>query len=193
LWRKIPLMFSIFRKGRGRREMILAMVGVRMGERLVCVGAGDPASFAALATKVGLTGRACAIAPDAASARSIEAAAAEEGVLMEVEAAGGWASSQADKSFDVAVVDGNLIEDSPSDGQACLREVFRVLRDGARLVMILRGGRGAGALVGVERTSAGAAIPSLMRALGETGFRPVRLLGEREGLSFVEGFRPAGE
>jgi hypothetical protein len=185
-------MFSIFRKGRGRREMILAMVGVRMGERLACFGAGDPASFAALSTKVGLTGRACAIAPDAASARDIEAAAAAEGVLVEVETAREWVSSQVDQSFDVAVVDGNLIADSPAEGHACLRDAFRVLRDGARLVTILRGGRGAGALVGVERTSAGAAVPSLMRALSETGFRPVRLLGEREGLSFVEGFRPGG-
>ncbi len=148
--------------------------------------------FAALATKVGLTGRACAVAPDKASARAIEQAAASEGVLMEVEHAAGWANSLGSQSFDVATVDGSVIAGSPSEGQACLREVYRVCRAGARLVAILHGERGAGALIGVERTSAGTAGSTLLRALEQAGFRPVRLLAEREGLTFVEGFRPAG-
>ncbi len=190
--RKIPLMFRIFRKGRGRREMVLAMVGVRMGERLACFGAGDPAMFAALATKVGLTGRACAVASDQAGAQAMTAAAADEGVLMEIESAIGWTSSLEPQSFDVAVVDGRLITDGQADGQACLREAFRVSRAGARLVAILSGERGAGALIGVERTSAGMAGSEMVRALEQAGFRPARLLAEREGLTFVEGFRPAG-
>ncbi len=183
-------MFRLFRKSRGRREMMLAMVGVQMGERLVYFGGADPAGFAVLSTKVGLTGRACAVVRDASAAAGIEAAAAEEGVLVEVEA-GIWNSSHAAGSFDVGVVDGALIAGDHADGPACLREIHRVLRAGARLVAVFQSGRGAGALIGLDHTSARASVTAMTQSLGAAGFRPVRLLGEREGLSFVEAFRPA--
>ena len=34
---------------------------------------------------------------------------------------------------------------------------------------------------------------TLLEALQAAGFRPVRLLTEREGFTFVEGFRPSGD
>ena len=199
--RKIRPMFKIFRKGRGPRELTVDMVGIRMGERFVQFGPGDPAAFAALASKVGLTGRACVVVGDARAAERMEAAAAAEGVLVEVLTAApaggsGEAASPVSglegESFDVGVVDGNLIAElPPSEAASQLREAHRVLRGGARLVAVHRARRGAAALVGVERTEAGGIAPLLMTALQGGGFRPVRLLAAREGLTFLEGFRPA--
>ncbi len=185
-------MFKIFRTAQGPRELTQAMVGVRLGERFVQFGPGDPAVFAALAGKAGLTGRACAVAPDAAAARLLEAAGVEEGVLIEVEIAPPGATRLEDQGFDVAVVDGNLLVAGPEgDRVAWLRDARRVLRGGARLVAVYRASRGTAAWLGLDRTTGGSIVPLITGALSEAGFQPVRLLAEREGLTFVEGFRPS--
>ena len=64
---------------------------------------------------------------------------------------------------------------------------------GGRLVVIEAGpadGGGLGGLLGRRRADpyveAGGAVPALEAA----GFRPVRVLGEREGYRFIEGLKP---
>ncbi len=89
-------------------DLALGMAGVRLGERLLQVGQGDPVTFAAAAGLSGLTGRACAVvdAPEAAAA--LERAAADKGVFVEVSvAAGTWPYDAG--AFDVAMLDGNML------------------------------------------------------------------------------------
>jgi len=163
-----------------------------MRERLLHVGKGDPAAFAAVAAKVGLTGQACAVvdAPDDAAA--LERAAAEEGVLVEVATAhaGHWPYEEL--SFDIALVDGNLVAALDAQSRAALlADVRRVVRGGGRVLVVFRSPRGLASRLGFETPAAyqGIAEP-LASALAGAGFHPVRFLAAREGMTFVEAFRP---
>jgi ubiquinone/menaquinone biosynthesis C-methylase UbiE len=187
----------IFRKGLGPHALPVAMAGVKMGERLLNVGSGDPRMFAALAGKVGLTGRACAVAEDNRGAEALRAAAARAGVLVEIEVVPFSRLPFEGAAFDVAVIDstrGLLAALPPVDRASLVGELFRALRGGGRLIAIERSGRaGLFSLAGgppptSEYVSSGGAP----RALEGAGFRPVRVLAEREGLRFVEGLKPQG-
>jgi ubiquinone/menaquinone biosynthesis C-methylase UbiE len=190
----VVAMFSLFRFRRGSRPVDLAigMAGVRMRERLLQVGVGDPAIFAANAAKVGLTGRACAVVDAPAAAAALERAAAEEGVLVEVSVAhaGDWPYEEG--SFDVALVDGNMV--AALDGEArsgLLAEVRRVMRVGGRVLAISRSPRGLAIRLGFETPAVYRGIAeSLTSSLAGAGFHPIRCLAAREGMTFVEAFRP---
>ena len=56
-------MASWFRKS-ALESLPVAMSGVKLADRLLVIGASDPALAAALAAKVGLTGRACVVDKD---------------------------------------------------------------------------------------------------------------------------------
>ena len=187
----------IFRKGLGPHALPLAMAGVKMGERLVTVGAGDPRMSAAVAGKVGLTGRACAIADSAAGADALRAAAARAGVLVEIEVAPFGRLPFEDAAFDVALIDSTsgLLATLPRvDRVSLVAEIFRLLRPGGRLIAVERYARaGLFSLAGAppsspEYTSSGGAP----HAFEAAGFRPVRVLAERDGLRFVEGLKRQG-
>jgi ubiquinone/menaquinone biosynthesis C-methylase UbiE len=182
-----------FRRSRGPVELAVDMAGVRMGERVLHVGVGDPRVFALVSSKVGLTGRACATVDSAAAQATLEKAAARQGVLVEIALVSGGRWPYDSSSFDVAVVDANaLLRSSATDRQNRLVNTVRVVRPGGRVIAIRRRPRGIAARLGFEPASGppGAQTLELVRALGQAGCRPVRVLAEREGLSFVEGFRP---
>lgn len=188
-------MFSLFRlrPSRGRVDLIVGMAGVKLGERLLQAGAGNPRAFAILARKAGLTGRACAVVNAPAAARRLEAAAADEGVLAEVTIALGGLWPYDAESFDVGLLDGNALPATGSwDATGCLQDMRRALRPGGRLLVVLETGGRLAARLGLATSSVGSAARSrdLAAALAITGFRPVRVLAEREGMVFVEGFRP---
>ncbi len=191
-------MASIFklRRARGPVDLAVDMVGVRLGERLLQAGVSNPRVFALLAGKTGLTGRACAVVDTAEAAALLEAAAEREGVLVEVSSAatGNWPYD--DASFDVGVVDGNALlnADAPQRLDR-LRDMVRAVRPGGRVLAVRSWPIGLAGRLGFarQRTAPSAEADLLVRALGDAGFRPVRLLAEREGLTFVEGFRPAGD
>jgi ubiquinone/menaquinone biosynthesis C-methylase UbiE len=172
--------------------LIVGMTGVKMGDRIVQVGCADGARLAAVAAKVGLSGRAVAIVPDDASAARVQKGAASEGVLIEIQTAPPTRLPLDDASFDLAIVDdtnGLLSQMSDADSGATLAEALRVLRPGGRAMVIgSLGGRGLGALFG----GGGAPTRDPRPALERGGFRFVRHLAEREGLSFVEGLKPRG-
>ena len=184
----------LFRKGLGPYALPLAMSGVKLGERLLYVGSGTPALFAAMAAKAGLTGRACAIVNGPAEADAVQRAAAREGVLVEIATGAAGAFPYEADSFDVAVIDssdGALGAMSASDRRRTLRETAHAVRPGAR-VLVIESVRGAlGSLLGATSVDASyRSSDGAKAALEEAGFRPVRLLAERERLRFTEGLKP---
>jgi SAM-dependent methyltransferase len=184
-----------FVKGADTHLLVVGMVGTKMGERFVQIGCAHGGRLGAVAAKVGLSGRAVAIVPDEVSAERARKGAAQAGMLVEVEVAPMTTLPVDDKAFDVAVVDdtGGLLSAMRSEDRSGLvRELFRTLRPGGRLV----------ALGAIPQTGLGALLrrgpsePSfagsgaLHELLTAGGFRPVRTLAERDGLIFVEAVKP---
>jgi ubiquinone/menaquinone biosynthesis C-methylase UbiE len=175
--------------------LIVGMTGVKMGDAFVQVGCAHGGRLAAVAGKVGLSGRATVVAPDESSAARARKAAAEAGVLVEVEVASPTRLPLADDEFNLAVVDdtaGLFGTMRPEDRVAAVRELVRVLRQGGRVLVVGSAPRGGLGAV-LSRTRNGppfVASGDATRALEADGFKSVRTLAEREGLVFVEGIKP---
>jgi ubiquinone/menaquinone biosynthesis C-methylase UbiE len=121
------------------------MTGVRLGDRLVYLGAGDAAMFAALAAKVGLTGRARALVESEAASERIKEAAARAGVLIEVAIADFQALALDDGAFDIAVIDataGVVPRLSASQLTAAGAALLRALRPRGRAIVVERDKKG---------------------------------------------------
>jgi ubiquinone/menaquinone biosynthesis C-methylase UbiE len=187
-------MRMFLRKSTDRRDpLAVTMSGVRMGERLLQVGVDDPALAGALAAKVGLSGHAVIAAPDATSADRARAGAAEAGGLVDVQTTPLQQLPFNAGDFDAIVIHsrrGLLQSLSRTELSQVLQECRRVLRSGGRIV----------AIEGGERTGLGAVLKSgpksfpeyeaeggTTAALEAAGFRPVRLLADRDGYRFIEG------
>ncbi len=175
--------------------LIVGMTGIKMGDQFVQVGCVHGGRLAAVAGKVGLSGRAAVVAPDDSSAARARKAAEEAGVLVEIEVAPPTQLPLADGEFDLAVVDdtaGLFGSMRPEGRVAAIRELIRVLRPGGRVLVVgavPRGGLGAV----LSRTQHGppfVASGDASKALEADGFRSVRTLAEREGLVFVEAIKP---
>ena len=183
-----------FRRARGPVDLALGMAGVRLGERVVQAGMGNPRLFAKLAGKAGLSGRACAVVDSQEAAQPLQAAAAAEGVLIEVLVEKGPFWPLEDGGFDVGIVDGDaLLRGNAAERASRLAEVRRVVRPSGRVLVIRSARVGlAGRLgFGPSHSDPSADASTLLHALDGAGFRPARILAEREGMTFVEGFRPA--
>ena len=183
-----------FRRSRGPIDLAMGMAGIRLGERVLQAGLGNPKLFAKLAAKAGLSGRACAVVDSREASAPLEAAGAAEGVLVEVlvESGAFWPLEAA--SFDVGVLDGNaLLRGTGAERGSRLSEVRRVVRPGGRVLVIRTAPVGLAGRLGFSPAHAGpsAEATALLRELEGAGFRPARILAEREGMTFVEGFRPA--
>ncbi|HEV3140421.1 MAG TPA: hypothetical protein VGY57_07905, partial [Vicinamibacterales bacterium] len=74
----------MFFKRQNAHQLVVAMTGVKMGDRLLYVGCEHGPRLGAIAVKVGLSGRAVAIVPDEAASARASAGAADAGVLVEV-------------------------------------------------------------------------------------------------------------
>jgi arsenite methyltransferase len=184
-----------FVKGGDSHLLVVGMVGTKMGERFVQIGCAHGGRLGAVAAKVGLSGRAVAIMPDEASADRARKGAAQAGMLVEVEVAPMTALPVEDGAFDVAVVDdtgGLLAEMRPQDRADLVRELFRILRPGGRVVAL--GAFPQSGLTALLKRGPGepsfAASGALHELLGAGGFRPVRTLAERDGLAFIEAAKP---
>jgi ubiquinone/menaquinone biosynthesis C-methylase UbiE len=184
----------LFRKGLGPNALPIAMSGVKLGERLLYLGSGRPGLFAALASRAGLTGRACAVADGAREAETLQNAAAREGVLVEIAAGASGPFPHDAESFDVAVIDGtdgSFGSMSAADRDHRLSEVVRVMRPGGRLLVVERLAGGIRSLIGgAPDTAAYRSTGGAKAALEQCGFRPVRVLAERERFRFTEGIKP---
>jgi ubiquinone/menaquinone biosynthesis C-methylase UbiE len=175
--------------------LAVSMTGVKMGDRVAFVGCAHGGRLAAIASKVGLSGRAVAVVPDDRAAALTRKGAEEVGVLVEIEVAAPTALPIENNAIDLAVVDdtaGLLASIPPADRVAAIRELVRVLRPGGRVVAV-----GAGAVSGLARLVTRAPAAASLTASGDVnaafaanGFSIVRTLAEREGLVFVEGIKP---
>jgi ubiquinone/menaquinone biosynthesis C-methylase UbiE len=188
----------MFLKRENPHALVIGMAGVKMGDRLLQVGCAHGGRMAAVAAKVGLSGRALVVAPDEASAKRAQKGAADEGVLVDVEVAPPTKLPVDDASFDLAIVDdtGGLFGTlRPEDRVASIRELLRALRPAGRVLLVgavPRGGLGA-ILSRAQTGPPFAASDQANTALQADGFKSVRTLGEREGLVFVEGVKPRAD
>ena len=180
-------MMRWFRKPAGD-PLAVSMSGLKLGDRLLVLGCSDPRLIAALASKVGLTGRACMLDQSAEQTTRAAAAVEEEGALVE-----SFTSPMTSLPFDAnafdVVVARNLLPHLRADLQrTVVEQVTRVVRPGGRCIVIDDVPRsGLGGLLGGSRESASGGSVGLLTA---AGFRGVRTLAEREGFVFVEGVKP---
>lgn len=173
------------------------MTGVALGDRLLQVGCTDASLLGAIGSKVGLSGRVCAVVPDDVHAARAKRAAEKSGFLLELETGALDQFPFEDGAFNLIVVDsqeGLLSGMRPEQRVATLQQAFRTLAARGRIVVIERGERGglgalfrppASAPADPHYRSSGGAVA----ALEAEGFRAPRLLAERDGLSFFEGVR----
>jgi SAM-dependent methyltransferase len=174
--------------------LIVGMAGVKMGDRIVQVGCANGGRLGAVASKVGLSGRAVAIVADETSAARARKGAENAGVLVDVEVAPPTRLPLDDASFDLAIVDdtGSMMAAMRAEDRvAAVRELVRVLRPGGRVMLVGAAARGGlGALFSRGKSGPPFASTGAVDALQADGFRSVRTLAEREGLVFVEGVKP---
>jgi SAM-dependent methyltransferase len=188
---------GLFRRGGEKHSLPIAMTGVKLGDRLLNIGCTDASLLGAISSKVGLSGRACAIVPTESDAARARRGAEKAGVLLEIETGNLDKFPFEDGAFNLIVLDnqeGLLSSMRPEQRVATLKQAFRTLVPRGRIVIIERGARGGlGALVKSSGSaprdphyeSSGGAVA----ALQAEGFRGARPLAERDGLSFFEGVR----
>ncbi len=172
-------------------RLVVGMTGVQMGDRIAQIGCPEGGRLAAIAGKVGLSGRAVAVVPDEVSAARARKAAAREGVLVELEIAPPTRLPGATAAFDLVVVDdtrGLLLAMSADDRVLAVREALRLLRPGGRVMVIGSAPRSGLGAIFTRTRSAPRFDPA--PALQSGGCKAVRVLAEREGLVFVEGVKP---
>jgi len=189
-------MRMFLRKSRvGRDPLVLAMSGVRLGERLLQIGVDDPAVLGMLAAKTGISGHAAVVTLDDRGAERARAGIAGAGALADVAVTSDATLPFEDHSFDVVVVHGasGWLPALAADRRATLLEqVLRVTRSGGRVIVTEAGERsGVKAMLspGPRRDERYEAAGGTAAAMQAAGFKPVRLLADREGLRFTEGLR----
>jgi ubiquinone/menaquinone biosynthesis C-methylase UbiE len=177
-----------------REPLAVTMTGARMGERVLQIGVGDARLTAQLAARPGISGHAAIVAADEGQADRARAVVAEAGALVDIHIAPLAALPLASGSFDLVVVhatSAQLVSIDVDTRARLFAECHRVLRPGGRIVVLDPGtptGLAAMWRKGPAASSASATRPTA-DALESAGFRPVRLLADREGYRFFEGLK----
>jgi SAM-dependent methyltransferase len=172
----------------------VTMSAVRMGDRVLQIGVDDAAIASTLAAKVGLSGYAAIAVFDEASGWRAQAAAANAGILVDIKVSSPALVPFDGDAFDLVIVHSTrgLLASLHADARgAAMREWRRVLRHGGRMMTIERGA--ATGLKALLHKPAGnepyEAAGGVVSALEAAGFKPVRLLADREGFKFAEGVK----
>ena len=166
------------KRSREMDPLHVSMTGVRMGERFLQIGCSDRALLAGLAAKVGLSGSATVAAHNDADAKLAASIGRKVGALIEVT----QVDLNHDWPFDQATYDMIVIDDTASEFwgfdnvTAVLRNALGSLRPGGRIEV-------------VTKTATPHETVDFVARLTDAGFKPVRVLAERDGFRFVEGLR----
>jgi ubiquinone/menaquinone biosynthesis C-methylase UbiE len=169
-------------------QLVTGMSGLKLGDQFVQIGCAHGGRLGALAARIGLSGRAAVVVPDAAAAERARKGASNAGVFVEIEVGPPTQLPFDADAFELAIVDdtdGLLGAMAPDQRLLVLAESVRVLRPGGRVLVIgALPASGLSALLG-----RGAKTPPLEAepVLQAAGFVLTRVLGEREGLRFTEG------
>ena len=163
----------------------VTMSAVRMGERVLQVGVDDAAIASAIAAKAGLSGNAALAVSNERDAARAQRAFTNAGILVDVKITPLTTLPFESDTFDLVVVHASHAGVSIE----AMRECHRVLRRGGR-AMTIEGGGPATGLAAMFRTQK-PLEGDVVGLLGTAGFRPARLLAEREGYRFAEGFKTA--
>ena len=164
----------------------VVMSGVRMGERALQIGIADPSLVGAIAAKVGLSGHAAVAVGQDSDAEKARQAGSGFGALIDVSVAPLDALPYPADSFDVIVVHPGGLPQPLAASMNMIREAFRVVRAGGRLVIIEGSGTG---FAGRRRSPAPGDAAPILAALNDAGFRSTRVLADREGYRFIEGLK----
>ena len=175
------LLRMLMRRGGARSldPLQVSMTGVRMGERFLQIGCHDRALLSGLAAKVGLSGMAAVAAFDQQQIKLADKVGTQVGALIEAKQIDDHDLPFESDHFDMVVVDdtngrfGAIAEGSRRD---YLRDARRTVRSGGRIEI-------------VEGIKTRAQNYDPLRDLEAAGFKPVRVLAERDGFRFVEGLK----
>jgi SAM-dependent methyltransferase len=172
----------------------VTMSAVRMGERVLQIGIDDPAVASAIAAKVGLSGHAAIAVTDDREAARAHGAAANAGVLVDVKVTPLAPLPFDNDAFDLVIVHGarGLLSSLAANVRLdAMREWHRVVRHGGRVMTIEPGAvSGIKSLIQQRRSDEDyEGRGGVVAALEVAGFRPVRLLADREGYKFAEGIK----
>jgi ubiquinone/menaquinone biosynthesis C-methylase UbiE len=169
----------------------VTMVGVKLADRVLVIGCGDPRLIAALAAKSGLTGRTCAVDRSESVVREAERVTLAEGALAEFGVVTSPALPYDAGAFDVVVLRDVMRTADADERRAIGAESSRVVRPGGRCMVI--DGQGPAKSWAFERRPPAnpAAAQELTDVLMAVGFVAVRELAEREGLLFLEAVKRA--
>jgi len=175
----------------GREALAVSMTSVRAGERVLQIGVNDPAIAHAIANKTGITGLAIIVVPNDALADRMRGYSADDASTAEVRIEPLDHLPFEDHAYDAVVVHNTegLLPGLDADfRERAVRDWLRVLRVGGRMIVLDRGKPTGvrGLLGGGSRPHAGETPSTLQSA----GLGSVRVLGDREGYRFIEGFRP---
>ena len=175
-----------------RDPLAVTMSGVRLGERALQIGEGDARLMALIAAKTGLTGTATIVVLHDDSASRVRAAIDDSGAVADV-AVADRGQPPDDASYDLIVVHDvphTIASDNTSVRSGWLQLCHRALRAGGRIVAIEAGTAvGFRGLFSGGARKAGDSSAGAIAALRSAGFANVRLLGDREGVRFVEGLK----
>ena len=176
------------RRHRQMDPLHVTMTGVRMGERFLQIGCDDASLLGGLAAKVGLSGECAVIAFDEDAAARARSVGEKIGALIDVRVAEPGAFGVDAASVDMVVVDdtrGTFARMRDTDRAAALTAARSALREGGRIEVVERVAL-KGLLGGhVTRPESYNAEATLTAA----GFKPVRMLAEKDGVRFVEGLK----
>ena len=154
--------------------LVVSMTGVRLGDRVIFVGA-NLSLLTPLAARTGLSGQVLCVSPDAAR---IQERAEREGHLVEAAT-----EPAADGSYDVAVVEAS------GEWAHALAPLVAGVRPGGRIVVIL-GAPAPGALAFLKPAPRkGPDQATVVASLEAAGWHRARAIGGRDGLEFVEAVR----
>ena len=175
---------KLFRSGLPPHHTALAMIGAKPAMNVLVIGAADPTLAGEVALVTGLNGRTVVVAVDEGARSAVQAAEANAGALVDFELITSGGLPFESSTFDIVVIQQELGA-RPDAQRVTVDEAARVARTGGR-ILIIEGRRRTGFAMWRSSTPhmTGDEIVAILTA---AGLAAVRVLGESEGVVYVEG------